>query len=92
MARKAKKRPLTKEHRAKLSAAATRRHAGRRGKAPRSEPARVAKKRLKNGRAPDGTHVLRRNGKGQDIIECDANEVLEALRVMRKIKQMICKA
>lgn len=54
------------------------------------KPTRVTRV-VKNGRAPEGIHVLRRNGNGRDLVECDVNEVLEAVRILRKIKEMVCK-
>jgi hypothetical protein len=92
MAEKPKKRKLTPEHKAKISAAATRRHAKNRSATLEKATKGVVKKRrktMRNGRAPAGVHVLRRNSDGRDLVECNAGEVLEALRIVRKIKEMV---
>jgi len=100
-AKKTKKRTLSKEHRAKISAAATQRHAKRRSTAAAQRanfakpgPQKPARKTrvLKNGRAPEGVHVLRRNGNGRDLIECNADEVLQALRDVRAARKIFCSA
>lgn len=96
MAKKAKKRKLTQAHKDAISAS----HAKRRKEKASSRAASVSasaggptqrrRRVLKNGRAPEGVHVLRRNGNGKDLIECNADEVLKALRVFRRIEEMVC--
>jgi hypothetical protein len=96
MATEAKKRKLTQEHKDKISAAHTKRRktkAAQRANHAKPGPQKPARRRraVKNGRAPEGIHVLRRNGGGKDLVECNANEVMEAVRILRKIKELVCK-
>lgn len=86
-----KTRKLTAAHKKALSEGQRRRRKRERTEADKaSTTPRKHARVLKNARAPDGVHVLSRIGGGKDIVQCNAVELMEALRVLRKIKQMVC--
>ncbi len=90
MAKKAKK--MSEARRKALVAGQQRRRERERAEAGGTPaPSRKRAKRvMKNGRAPEGVHVLRRNGNGRDLIECNADEVLQALRDVRAARKIFC--
>lgn len=89
MAKKAKKgtNKLSKEHREKIGASMKLRHAKRRSEAAASRD--EVKRMRKKSRSPGGIRILTRNGKGKDIIQADADEVILAVRAMKELRKLL---
>jgi hypothetical protein len=78
-------------HKAKISAGAKRAWVQRK-KAAKSSTSSVPSAAASNKRGtimPHGITVLRRNGAGKDIVECDANEIRDAVKFYREMKKRI---
>ena len=87
-------RKMSKAHRDALVAGQKRRRERERlaakGQAPAAaQPARVHSPAKRSPVMPHGITVLRRHGRGQDIIEGDANEIRQAVKLWREVKSRI---
>lgn len=57
--------------------------------APAAAPARMHVPTKRSAMMPHGITVLRRNGKGKDILEGSADEIRTAVKVYRDLKKLL---